>query len=172
MHRMVYRGEIGQCRSSAEAADICHFPFSHRRVFPHYGNETRGSTSSADVTQALHNVDPRNVIGRDQCAYEAHTRAKPHAGKSVWIHCLCIPTNNGACEVWASATSSPNVASDPSIPPNSEMTTPSPTNIPRIVSLLKPRAFRGATSRVRSRVDIAMVLPETSKVVKTTAREI
>src|SRR5271165_2115466 len=59
----------------------------------------------------------------------------------------------------------------PSRPPASESATASLTNSPSTPRLVNPKVFSTATSRVRSRIDIAMVLADTSKVANTTAEQ-
>ena len=56
-------------------------------------------------------------------------------------------------------------------PPTSASETASPTNNPKMLLRVKPSVFNTATSRVRSRIDIAMVFADTSRMVKTTARQ-
>src|SRR5208282_2457631 len=57
----------------------------------------------------------------------------------------------------------------PSSPPISAMAMDSLNSSFRMLSRVKPRVRRTATSRVRSRIDMAMVLAQTRSVVKTTA---
>src|SRR5579863_8030185 len=59
----------------------------------------------------------------------------------------------------------------PITPPTSDNATASLTNRPSTPRLVKPSVFSTATSRVRSRMDIAIVLAETSNVAKTTAEQ-
>src|ERR1700674_2156215 len=57
----------------------------------------------------------------------------------------------------------------PNTPPATERATASPTNIDSTRWRVNPNVLRTATSRVRARIDMAMVLPETRRIVKTTA---
>src|SRR6478672_4117603 len=56
-------------------------------------------------------------------------------------------------------------------PPISDNATASLTNSPSTPRLVKPSVFKTATSRVRSRIDIAMVLADTNSVANTTAEQ-
>ncbi len=60
-------------------------------------------------------------------------------------------------------------ATTPSTPPATDKATASPTNIESTRWRVNPSVLSTATSRVRARIDMAMVLPETRRIVKTTA---
>ena len=60
----------------------------------------------------------------------------------------------------------------PTTPARTATTTASPTNSTRTALRVNPRVFSTATSRVRSRIDIAMVFAATSRVANTTAPQI
>src|SRR5689334_5801097 len=59
----------------------------------------------------------------------------------------------------------------PTMPPASDSATASLTNSPSTPCRVKPKVLSTATSRVRSRIDIAIVFAETSNVAKTTAEQ-
>src|SRR5450631_2824341 len=74
-----------------------------------------------------------------------------------------------AMEEWVSHWIAPVAARIPSIPPATDSATASPTKIASRRCRVNPSVFNTATSRVRPRIDIAMVLLETSRIAKTTA---
>ena len=63
----------------------------------------------------------------------------------------------------------PAASKQPTAPPIREMTADSPNTIPKMAPGVNPSVFRMPTSRMRSRTDIEMVLPETSRMVNVTA---
>src|SRR5271168_4543744 len=74
-----------------------------------------------------------------------------------------------ATEEWVNQRISKVAARTPSTPPASDKATASPTNIERTRWRVNPSVLSTATSRVRARIDMAMVLPETRRIVNTTA---
>src|SRR6266480_3778168 len=76
------------------------------------------------------------------------------------------------CGEWVAMYTSKYAMVVPTSPPSKARVTASPTNMHNTVCRVKPSVFRTATSRVRSRIDIAIVFAETSKVAKTTAKQI
>ena len=94
------------------------------------------------------------------------------SASSIVAQFTFIPWKNPACGLWPTMNISPLPRPTPITPPTTATTTASPTNSPSIVWRVKPSVFSTATSRVRSRIDIAIVLAETSNVANTTAPQI
>src|SRR5262245_37214285 len=80
-------------------------------------------------------------------------------GMKAGAACRTTPHNRPASE-------------QPIAPPAREMAVASPNTIPRIAAGVKPSVFRMPTSRTRSRTDMEMVFPETSRMVNATAPQI
>src|ERR1035438_2166352 len=70
---------------------------------------------------------------------------------------------------WVNPWIAPVAAKTPKIPPATDNATASPTSIASRRWRVNPSVLSTATSRVRPRIDIAMVLADTSRMAKTTA---
>ena len=77
-----------------------------------------------------------------------------------------IPIATGECVNQRISRVAPKT---PNAPPATDKAMASPTNMDNTRWRVNPRAFSTATSRVRARIDMAMVLAETRRIANTTA---
>src|SRR5215472_4098935 len=75
------------------------------------------------------------------------------------------------CGEWVNPYTRNHPSPTPINPPASDSATASLTNNPSTLPRVKPRVFSTATSRVRLRIDIAIVLADTNNVANTTAEQ-
>src|SRR5438132_4531414 len=121
------------------------------------------------MTQTIHDVDLGRMIRghkrADEPHHPCHTQCYQHGGHR----------NPHACQKKTGLRrvrherDQPRGRQSPQQAPASDRLTPSLTNNPNTAARVNPRVFSSATSRVRSRIDIAMVFAETSRVANTTA---
>src|SRR6266568_937413 len=97
----------------------------------------------------------------------AITRAMPIVGRDT-LKPNKMPVANGE---WAITFVSKAAIATPSSPPATDNATASPTNNESTLVRVNPSVFSIATSRVRSRMDIAMVLAATKRIANTTAAQ-